>query len=103
MGELPHGLVAPCQLRESQEGFVEAISLVATGRDSIQTVMSLAFHLTAVALTLTDRRARYHRWSAAMRSREMASGERTRVMIVDGHSIMRSVCSKSWTSLGGGW
>ena len=30
-------------------------SLSATGLDSIQIVMSLAFHLTAVALTLTGR------------------------------------------------
>ena len=39
----------------SQTAVVVLISLSATGRDSIQAVMSLAFHLTAVSLTLTGR------------------------------------------------
>ena len=39
----------------SSSMLVESNSPVANGLDSSQTVMSLAFHLTAVGPTLTDR------------------------------------------------
>ena len=42
-------------LASTYAAFADPISLVASGRDSSQTVMSLVFHLTAAGPTLTGR------------------------------------------------